>query len=424
MSGKFMSIGLSLFAGSLFAAAPTAENVTMTQVEGTRRVEITYDLKNADAVVTLDIETNVTGNVWASIGGVAIGEPTGDVGVKVLKGDGKKIVWKPRQTWPDRVITGKGIRAVVTAWPVDRPADYATVDLTSGAIRFYTSTNTLPGGFENRAYKTQKLLLRRIPAKGKVWRMGSSPRVNACRTKEEECAHLVMLTDDFYLSVFEWTAWQHKKVGCSIESGTRNLADGEDPDLCPPGPAYIGRFYGTGGPAYKVAQLTKVSAFCLPTESQWEFACRAGTSTELYNGKDIVATGESDAVDAGLEDISWYSGNSGKKGHEVGKKDPNAFGLYDMLGNAAEACSDYASSGNNYLQSIANFTRGGVAIDPTGPAKNTISGDTYYVMRGSNCSNYYRIHRASSRSSVAAWSNGAHGVATCRICCPASEIAK
>lgn len=427
MSGKSMSIGLSLFAGSLFAAAPTAENVTMTQVEGTRRVEITYDLKNADAVVTLDIETNVTGNVWASIGGVAIGEPTGDVGVKILKGDGKKIVWSPRLTWPDRVISGKGIRAVVTTWPVDRPADYATVDLTSGAIRFYASTYTLPGGFADRAYKTQKILLRRIPAKGKVWRMGSSPKEKGSSGNASEQPHLAMLTDDFYLAVFELTDWQFSKLGGSYDNkSARPVFAGDDPDLCPPGAIYCGRIYNVL--PSKIQTLTGNQAFALPTETQWEFACRGGTTTELYTGKEITAKGSNNKTqDPEIDKLAWYDSNSAGCIHEVGQKEPNAFGLYDMLGNATECCSDYFTNGNAYRLAIADYTKGGVVIDPLGSPTNCpslSSGDTGRVLRGGGYSNYFQVQRASNRSCGPSWSGGAHGALTCRICCPASEIAK
>ena len=79
----------------------------------------------------------------------------------------------------------------------------------------------------------------------------------------------------------------------------------------------------------------------LPTEAEWEYACRAGTKTRLYSGKELTTSRISHhARCPNLEEIAWYIGNSGRSTRPVGQKMPNQFGLYDMLGNVWEWCED------------------------------------------------------------------------------------
>ncbi|MFI8392388.1 formylglycine-generating enzyme family protein [Streptomyces sp. NPDC085540] len=82
---------------------------------------------------------------------------------------------------------------------------------------------------------------------------------------------------------------------------------------------------GDGGEAH-IAWDRDADGYRLPTEAEWEHACRAGTTGPRYGP---------------LDDIAWHRGNSGERIHEVGGRSPNPWGLYDMLGNVWEWCWDF-----------------------------------------------------------------------------------
>jgi hypothetical protein len=93
---------------------------------------------------------------------------------------------------------------------------------------------------------------------------------------------------------------------------------------------------------------TRNGVFVLPTEAQWEYACRAGSTTRWCFGDD----------ESKLRDYAWYGVNAGARTHPVGQKKPNAWGLYDMYGNVSEWCADWFDGG---------YYRESPAEDPRGP---------------------------------------------------------
>jgi len=116
--------------------------------------------------------------------------------------------------------------------------------------------------------------------------------------------------------------------------------------------------------------------FRLPSEAEWEYACRAGTSANYYWGNDMD------------HNNCWFDYNSNNMPHPVGEKKPNAFGLYDMLGNVFEWCSDWYG---------ANYYKKNTYKDPMGPASGNMR-----VIRGgcwnsiaANCRSSYRNFRDS-----------------------------
>jgi formylglycine-generating enzyme required for sulfatase activity len=142
--------------------------------------------------------------------------------------------------------------------------------------------------------------------------------------------------------------------------------------------------YTVGGAVMQTGTATPLCNFLangyrLPTESEWEYACRAGTTTAFYSGP-ITYTGSS-PLDPNLDLIGWYGGNSGSNTHPVGQKQPNAWGLYDMSGNVWEWCWDWYS------------TYPATVTDPTGPSSGSVR-----VCRGGGFGIYARGCRSADRS--------------------------
>ena len=112
----------------------------------------------------------------------------------------------------------------------------------------------------------------------------------------------------------------------------------------------------------------------LPTEAQWEYACRAGSITRFFFGED----------EAELGDYAWYSGNSGQKTHPVCQRKPNAWGLHDMYGNVWEWCADWSGKYTEDDQ-----------MDPKGPSEGQDR-----VLRGGSWSSSPRICRSALRNRI------------------------
>jgi len=206
---------------------------------------------------------------------------------------------------------------------------YMVVDISGGASATsypVSYLNDVPSGGWTTAHKTTQIVLRKIP-KGTYKMQGVSD---------------VTLTKDFYIGVFEVTQKQWMLVmGAwpnTAPSSTYGLGDSYPaynvsyPNIC-------GSVGGAEWPVSsavddtsfigKLRSKTGIALFDLPTEAQWEYACRAGTTTAYFWGGST--NGE----------YLWYFNNSSQKTHPVGEKLPNAWGLYDICGNVEERCRDW-----------------------------------------------------------------------------------
>ena len=364
-------IGMAALASMAAGPYLNPDNVDFRQ-DLTRLVTIRYDLENAPAIVTVDIQTNAGNNVWISIGDRNFTTIAGDVNKVVQQGTGRLITWNPRLDLPPvKLVGGNVARAVLTAWSLESPPDYMVIDLDQDAnagatdnVRYYVSTNALPdGGLANDKYRTSHLVMRRIPAAGVTWRMGSP--VGEYNRSANEVPHLVTLTEDYFMAIYEFTMAQWNRISPT--------GDKANASMLPRNNCSYNTIRGSGWPSdgnivpstsYMgyIRSRTGIDTFDLPTEAQWEYACRAGTETGWPTGYDA-----SDATALRQFAVYYYTASGARQ--NVGTLAPNKWGLYDMIGNVGEFCLDWFGD-----YDISDD------VDPTGPATGSKR-----VRRGSYC---------------------------------------
>jgi formylglycine-generating enzyme required for sulfatase activity len=186
--------------------------------------------------------------------------------------------------------------------------------------------------------------------------MMGSPESEAGRYSDEG-QHQVTLTNLYSMGIYPVTQSEYQRLMGSNPSQFKGDCHPVEQVSWEDATEFIKKLNGLS------EERTAGRFYRLPTESEWEYACRAGSSTAYCFGENEARLGE----------YAWYGKNSGNKTHPVGQKKPNAWGLYDMHGNVWEWCSDW----------YGDYPSGAVT-DPTGPSTGSC-----------------RVHRGGSWGSVA-----------------------
>ncbi|MFM1830337.1 MAG: hypothetical protein RLZZ558_677 [Planctomycetota bacterium] len=275
----------------------------------------------------------------------------------------------------DGVVTGGDLSVILVNWgPCAGPA-WATVlewapdpaVIYDSNLRADIAATSLPWRVRDNGTGIEMVL---IPSG--VYQRGCSPSDQyGCSTRESP-VHQVTLTQAFYMGRTEVTQAQWVAMMGSNPSGFQGGGSEAPSSQAPNRPVEQVSWND-------IQPLCTATGMRLPTEAEWEYAYRAGTTT-AFHGWSANPNGTND--DSQLGTIAWFSSNSGSQTRPVGGKAANGFGLYDMAGNVQEWCQDWYGT---YAS--------GAQTNPTGPGSGS-----FRVLRGGFWLQDSGMSRGSSRN--------------------------
>jgi sulfatase modifying factor 1 len=269
-----------------------------------------------------------------------------------------------------------------------KPAQAGPAKAAVAPAQFENYTETVPG---------TKLKFEMIAVPGGTFLMGS-PESEAGRKKDEGPQHRVTVSP-FWIGKIEvtWEEYEAFMDACpGLPKGTSETEEDID-GITGPTPPYGDPYRGFSGGSRPVVGISWHAAmtYCLwlskktgelyrlPTEAEWEYACRAGSDGSFCCGDD----------ESKLEEYAWYKGKSKHETHPTGSKKPNAWGICDMHGNAAEWCLDWYQADD-----YSSFPLDGWPADPRGPREGK-----NHVIRGGHFDTAASGIRCASRDQSKDW---------------------
>lgn len=356
-----------------------------------------------------------------------------------------RTTWDTDSDLPRQVIDRVSFKiAATTDYPDAENSRYMVVDLRKGpaataADRYPVHfLPTMPLGMAAGADKTEYLVLRRVPATtsdewkaisgGKDYFLLGSAADEVNRGGADLPLMKAKITHDFYVGIYEVTQRQYELLtGERPSYFTNEVCWATRPVENLLANTQIGAFNKEGTPLNRLYQRSG-HKLRLPTEAEWEHACRAGTETPWNNGGTYTSDGWGDA---NLEKLGRFRYNGGYVNAEkpprdadakngtrtVGMFQPNAFGLYDMHGNVSEMCRDYWFGGD--FSSLEGYDADSDCwIDP---GFFTYQNRDYQVRRGGDFTSIAKECAAPRRSYYLGYGDGANAHTGFRLVCTVGE---